>query len=613
MSTNSGDTYRVEVSKQTQRERTPYSKREIIYAVDTNSGSYSGNQVQFDLSQFANVTSGLLDFANASLQIPVVITATAPNSATGDTAPPSLDGFVNVKNGFAWNIINSISVNIDGKEMITPNSLYNGFVSYKMLSSMSADDLNNFGATHLFTGPEETRTWLYNDTEATTISATNPSRIQAGNGLCNNAPFIKTSRFPASGTTVNNGYWEFGNKPYLDRLTLINNRPDDVYTQAAAAAPAVINQNLGKIRNGTNFSNELKNYTIVTKDATNTGNGFVQQWFVLCNVKLSFLSDIFNNLPLVRGLYAKMNLVLNLGSMVVRCQSHAQNVAGSLHVRPGEIFFQNFNPLEVTERSVASDTHLPIAMPGERYLISVGVVKAPSTSHPDFTSHATKATNIHSLTSCRISIPVVHMKPDELVSYLETTKEQRVEYTDVYQTTISNVGKEKPFDALISNGTKDVIGLLIVPTISGQSNGIVAGGPAEITTSGFSTNLSPFVGEMVTPLSITQLQVLFGSENILPDRLNYTYDTFMHHVQDYGKINGNYSLGLNSGLLSQQQWEDYYRYYWISLNRKLEEDTMPKSINIKGFNNSQVTADYIVYVISKKSFVVNTSTGRVST
>jgi hypothetical protein len=52
-------------------------------------------------------------------------------------------------------------------------------------------------------------------------------------------------------------------------------------------------------------------------------------------------------------------------------------------------------------------------------------------------------------------------------------------------------------------------------------------------------------------------------------------------------------------------------YYFVNLSRKLEEDTMPKSITVMGKNNSKVTADYLIFVVSKKSLVLNTSTGRV--
>ena len=90
--TSAGDSYTYERSLENQKERTPYSAKKIMYAVDTNSSQYT-NQIQFDLSSFANVTDGFLNLAEASIQIPVVITASVPTLATA--GPVSLDNFVN--------------------------------------------------------------------------------------------------------------------------------------------------------------------------------------------------------------------------------------------------------------------------------------------------------------------------------------------------------------------------------------------------------------------------------------------------------------------------------------------------------------------------------------
>ena len=70
----------------------------------------------------------------------------------------------------------------------------------------------------------------------------------------------------------------------------------------------------------------------------------------------------------------------------------------------------------------------------------------------------------------------------------------------------------------------------------------------------------------------------------------------------------------SSGLISQQAWENLYRYYFINLNRKLDDDVTPKSITIMGKNNSTkgLVCDFLVYVIQRKSMLINTSTGRVS-
>ena len=45
--TSAGDSYTYERSLNNQRDRTPYSAKKIMYAVDTNSSQYT-NQIQFD-------------------------------------------------------------------------------------------------------------------------------------------------------------------------------------------------------------------------------------------------------------------------------------------------------------------------------------------------------------------------------------------------------------------------------------------------------------------------------------------------------------------------------------------------------------------------------------
>ena len=44
--------------------------------------------------------------------------------------------------------------------------------------------------------------------------------------------------------------------------------------------------------------NELKNYTRTS--GVTTGDGFIQQWYVMVNIKLGFLSDLLHNMVLTR-------------------------------------------------------------------------------------------------------------------------------------------------------------------------------------------------------------------------------------------------------------------------------------------------------------------------
>ncbi|MFN9113115.1 MAG: hypothetical protein ACK5XN_23850 [Bacteroidota bacterium] len=274
----SGDSFILAKSQASSKDYTPFSKKSIIYSNDTNNSQYT-NMVQFDLSSFANVQNGFLNLSEATLQIPIVITATLPdgqaiNATTG--ANYCLDNFISLKNG-AWNIINSISCNYDGKEVIMQNNFTNAWVSYKVLSTWSQDDLKNFGPSCLFY-PDSANTWVYNNVDIADSSAAD-SRLNTGNGICNNIVTYKPNDFPTA-VKRNDGDFEFSNIGAYDRMSHINHRPD---WAANTTATTGTSQNLSAIRNEYNLKNELKNYTKTLKSA-NSSTTFFHQFYVLANI-----------------------------------------------------------------------------------------------------------------------------------------------------------------------------------------------------------------------------------------------------------------------------------------------------------------------------------------
>jgi hypothetical protein len=155
--------------------------------------------------------------------------------------------------------------------------------------------------------------------------------------------------------------------------------------------------------------------------------------------------------------------------------------------------------------------------------------------------------------------------------------------------------------------------VLLIPLISNTVNGKLNNASTLANTS-FSPAISPFASEPATPspLSLTQLQVMYGSQNILSPFISYTYEEFLYQVNEVFKINGNKQSALTSGLISEQDWTDLYRYYWVTLDRGNDSEAkVPKSISVMGVNNSQVAADILVFVVTKKGMVIDCSTGRV--
>ena len=71
---SAGDDFILNNSNAPKKDRTPYSKKYLIYQNDTNNGQYQ-NSISFDLSSFANIHNGFLSLSEASLEIPLVFTA----------------------------------------------------------------------------------------------------------------------------------------------------------------------------------------------------------------------------------------------------------------------------------------------------------------------------------------------------------------------------------------------------------------------------------------------------------------------------------------------------------------------------------------------------------
>lgn len=54
---------------------------------------------------------------------------------------------------------------------------------------------------------------------------------------------------------------------------------------------------------------------------------------------------------------------------------------------------------------------------------------------------------------------------------------------------------------------------------------------------------------------------------------------FSEQFYGYGAVNGGLNDGVNSGLISQEMWENNYMYYYVDCTRKLPvEATVPMSL-----------------------------------
>ena len=104
-----------DLSSQTEGSPTVFVRKDWLSLIDNQNGSYSGNQSVIDTSQLSN-SNRYMSYANAYLQIPMVMTLTADtNGAAFDpaTAGTTADYSLGLKNWYG-SIIHSVQAEWNG-------------------------------------------------------------------------------------------------------------------------------------------------------------------------------------------------------------------------------------------------------------------------------------------------------------------------------------------------------------------------------------------------------------------------------------------------------------------------------------------------------------------
>jgi hypothetical protein len=147
------DVYELSKSEQVQDldKETPYESKQWNFVNDINSGVYTNSQqslVQFDLSSIYN-SGTFSDVSQMYLAFPIINTACFSNITPQNVAPTANAGnewLITPKSG-SWNLIQSLEVTINGKNVIQQQPNVNFHTNFKMLSQMSKDDLKTLGPT----------------------------------------------------------------------------------------------------------------------------------------------------------------------------------------------------------------------------------------------------------------------------------------------------------------------------------------------------------------------------------------------------------------------------------------------------------------------------------
>jgi hypothetical protein len=331
-----------------------FVRKDWINILDNQNQSYVANQSVLDTSQLSN-SNKYMSYREAYFSIPLLLTMASKGVTQLNTTSTQLftpntitsDASIGLKNWFG-NIIHSFTVDYNGSTIIQQTPFINMWNSFKLMTSLSYNDVITQGCTIGFY-PDNPETWemidsAYQDgnqiappptVASTIITPITPANVTsnvinyyAGNGVVNNSNFKQLdNQLLLRFSRLQSG---LGNEGFIQRQKWINFDIDGVATSnttvynalnAADTAPVVqygqtsVGMPYSSLLSGgaTALNNLYKSYISTKTDETADKCG-VLQISVVATVYLKHIHSFFNMIPLLKGVFIKMTMNLNNSS-----------------------------------------------------------------------------------------------------------------------------------------------------------------------------------------------------------------------------------------------------------------------------------------------------------
>ena len=542
---------------------TPYVDKNSQYVVDINNGVYSNSgltQVNFDMGSIFN-SNKMVDMSQAYICIPICVAGAYSNFNTNALMTPSDisdAGNTNIELGLKsgyWNLIHQAELTLDGKQIEQTQSFLNQYVQMKLMSQMSLDDMNSFGQSLGIGVVNESPSTIQYNNKASSVS--NAVGAPNGNGI------------------INNNF--FDNQSFNSRQSMVTNMTTDnaLYTDNLVA---------GGVLNSRNEMNaEDRSYFTM-------GNANTMVRYYTAVIRLKDIFDSMNVMPLTRRFSGFLRLWVNTGTLSVV----GGNIEGTqcMTFSATDTNFTGTCPLLIGQPKTETKDNVNFNL-----VAGVFIVKPPQ--------NVVKGVNLglissHSIPSCRLYYPQITVKEEKLESYLNNNRTKTLNWTNIYSNTYQNISAGSSFNQLVLTGISKIKGVWIVPYLSAKINGLLnEGAPANNVPNimSFSQYASPMDSCPATnaPLSLTNLNVAIGGQNVFQNNQFYTFSNFMENICLYDKINAS-DFGLSCGLISQQDWEQGCRWYYVDCSRgNIADDLTPRSLVVSFNVNCRSDIDLIIF------------------
>lgn len=552
----------IEQSTEVQGAEEPFVKKEIVYVVDQNNGNYNGT-IQIDSSALSN-SGKYISLSEAYLEIPLVVTLNADTAAAQATFNGLECPFsVALKNGF-HQLIHSISVEYNNTSVVQLTSFTNFFVSFKLMTMLSQDDIKKFGPSIGF-APDSSVSYDYNNN----VGADD----RGGAGISNN------KNGPGNdGANLWNGVGVYNKGMFERQLSTafqLNTRESNFISAQTAGE-------MGK-----NYYVAGTNYKV---------------WYIMAKIQLKHLHDFFAKMPLVRGGYIRMIINTNTAQHTVRM---TKTGAGTSVYTTSNIITGGTSPLIFAGGEAGTgdgNSALVTAVNGLgnrdydfTLRLSIGKDTTLNLTHPTFGSQT------------RLYVPIYTMSPFAETNYLELAPTKQVVYQDVYSYQ-TNVDAGSTFNTLLSNGIPGIKYVLVTPILQASANPVGAGGTTFLAPHQSCFASEPGTTSPLIPLRNFNIQI--SGQNLFTQNQDYDFSQFMDELSSINALNGGLVNGLTSGLISQSDFEHMYRYYVGDASRMLkEESALPKAVTISGVNKCALAITLYTFIVFERKIVVKVEDG----
>ena len=570
----------------------PYVSKQWNYTNDINNSIYGNGAgltlVQYNLSNLFN-SSTLIDTKECFLVIPTVTCVRLTNGAAAAAVAPASSAYAiaSLKTSNT-SIIHQIDLAVNGKTVTQLQPYSNLMYGFDLASQMSKDDLCMHGKIKGFSQQlDNPNSVIYTGNYGSPAinlawtSQTNGNAVRGGStpGLVNNSPWgqsnsVNTGQIGAS-SQVQYGAQNFGT---------VNGAIQERINNTTFVGPT-----------SNNFSTTLGNYQLYNNEfkpySTIIGNDII--YYDYLYIKLADISGIMENIGLIRKFDAILRIYVNTGLITVAGSAVGAN---SLLTFNGTSTFTNTCPITINSLGLTTNYS---ASAFTDITASFTIGRSPNYAITTAGGASVNFQNTYSsqMQSTRFYYPNIVLDPLKMADYLSSQQSKTVVSKQFLYNTYTNIAPTASFSQLIQSGVKNIKAIIMIPLIAQ-------------TVNLFSQWASPFDtcgGCSFAPMSLINLNVLVGGNQLRTSSLSYTYEDWIEEVSLYGK-NSATEYGVESTLISKEWW-DNNRVYLMNVRNTLDDSLTPRNVVVNFNNNNNVAIDLYFFIVYEEEWIINCATG----